>query len=289
MRFAVGFGPVGGSDVGGINGYAGVPPMPGLGAHYEVLVACRGEPDPQTGYFMDIKTIDRAVRSVMVPVIAASLRRAALGTGGSPAELGTDPNSVLAGLVAPLNDQLGGTLSWVRWMLTPTFGVEMAPTSPAVQGAASAAGSAPSPTATLCQRFEIAAAHRLHTPALSDEENRRYFGKCNNPSGHGHNYVIEVRVRVPVGPGRSVMPLDAIERAVDRAIIQPYDHTHLNLDTKAFASPGGLNPSVENISMVFFEALAREIASASGGAASLQCVTVFETEKTSSTYPALGG
>src|SRR6185503_7401925 len=50
----------------------------------------------------------------------------------------------------------------------------------------------------LSQCFEFSAAHRLHVPALSDEENRRTFGKCNNPRGHGHNYQVEVTVAGPV-------------------------------------------------------------------------------------------
>ena len=271
------------------NGYAGVPAMHALGAHYELLVACRGTPDPATGYFMDIKLIDRAVRAHAVPRIAAAVH--AVAHPGPNSAAPHDPADVLATIIAPLNQALHGTLAWARWMLTPTYGVQM-----------SVSPNAASPVAAIIsQRFEIAAAHRLHTPSLTDEQNRAFFGKCNNPSGHGHNYIIEPRVRVPVGPAASTTSastsasssvptvprfgLAQLEHAVDAAIIQPFDHKHLNLDTPEFG-PDGLNPSVENISMVFFRRLAPVIAAASAGTAALQSITVFETEKTSSTYPA---
>jgi 6-pyruvoyltetrahydropterin/6-carboxytetrahydropterin synthase len=141
-------------------------------------------------------------------------------------------------------------------------------------------------TALLRQRFEIAAAHRLHAPALTDEQNRAYFGKCNNPSGHGHNYIIEPCVAVPTGAqaGNGVFTAARLEQLVDQAIIQPYDHTHLNIDTAAFdqTKPSGVNPSVENIARIFFEALA-PLVSASG--ATLKNIRVWETEKTSASFP----
>lgn len=131
------------------------------------------------------------------------------------------------------------------------------------------------------QRFEIAAAHRLAVLTKSDAENREVFGKCANPHGHGHNYVIEPCVEIQV----SAAGLTAVdlERAVDEAIIQPFDHKFLNVECAEFdQSRGGVNPSVENISRVFYERLRPLI---EGAGARLRHVTVWETEKTSSTYP----
>ena len=134
--------------------------------------------------------------------------------------------------------------------------------------------------AILRQRFEFAAAHRLHVPSLSDDENRRLFGKCNHPSGHGHNYVVEPAVAVPTG--MPAFALADLERLTHERVIERFDHKHLNLDTSEFGV-GGLNPSVENIARVCFDLL-RESVHAAGG--ELVAVTVWETEKTCAAYPA---
>ncbi len=135
------------------------------------------------------------------------------------------------------------------------------------------------------QRFEIAAAHRLHVPSMSDEANRAAFGKCNNPRGHGHNYVIEPAVEVAIAPSANAFSLATLERLVDEHILKPYDHTHLNEDTRAFnIAAGGVNPSVENIAKVFYEALAPAVKAT--GTARLRSIRVWETEKTSAEYGA---
>lgn len=250
------------------NGFAGVPAMRGLGRHYELEITCRGDADPQTGYFLDIKFIDKAARQAVIPHITAACH-------DTPH---ADPAQVLAGTLSGLNAALGGTLVSIRWMLSPFYSVELAMTTPNAANPA---------TATLRQRFEIAAAHRLHAPSLGDEANRAFFGKCNNPSGHGHNYIIEPAVSVPLsGTDAGRFSLAMLEQLVDRAIIQPFDHKHLNIDCPEFnqSLPGGVNPSAENIARVFYDKLAPLI-SASGTGATLQSVRLWETEKTSAMYP----
>lgn len=141
-------------------------------------------------------------------------------------------------------------------------------------------------TALLRQKFEIAAAHRLYVPELSDEENQRLFGRCANPSAHGHNYIIEPCVRVPVEQGGTPrFGLADLERATLASLIEPFDHRNLNVDCPQFdRAKGGVNPSVENISRVFYGLLAPAIA-AHGHGVELASLTVWETEKTCSTYP----
>lgn len=134
--------------------------------------------------------------------------------------------------------------------------------------------------AIVAERFEFSASHRLHCPGRTDEENRRLFGKCNHPSGHGHNYRIEVAVRVPTGAGAPGIPEELIERVARREVLDRFDHRHLNIDCPEFA---GINPSVENIARVCHGLL--EPALRADGA-ELYRVTVWETEKTSATYPA---
>lgn len=247
------------------NGYAGVPAMRGLGRYYELVVRAAGPIDPVTGYFINIKEIDRAVRATAIGAITAACRR-------SP---NSDPASVLAHAAPALDRELRGALIGITWRLSPYYGVEVL--------------KADTSTALLRQRFEFAAAHRLHADALSAEQNRVVFGRCNNPSGHGHNYVVEPCVAVPLGGAGDPAPafgLPEIERAVMETVVDRFDHTHLNLDTGEFASSSGLNPSVENIARVCFDLLAPAIHAASGGRASLRHITVWETEKTCCTYPA---
>src|SRR6185503_14035284 len=92
------------------------------------------------------------------------------------------------------------------------------------------------------QSFEFSAAHRLHVEGLDDATNRRIFGKCNNPTGHGHNYRVDVTVVVALDD-QARLTLRDLERIVAEQVIDRFDHKHLNRDTAEFAS---VNPSVEN-------------------------------------------
>ncbi|MBN2560670.1 MAG: 6-carboxytetrahydropterin synthase [Phycisphaerae bacterium] len=127
------------------------------------------------------------------------------------------------------------------------------------------------------QCFEFSASHRLHVTSMSDEENMRYFGKCNNPSGHGHNYRVEVTVMGEVSEqtGR-VIALPALEDVVKREVVDRFDHKHLNADTVEFAS---VNPSVENIAKTIWGLVHDKLAPAR-----LHRVKVWETAKTYAEY-----
>ncbi len=85
------------------------------------------------------------------------------------------------------------------------------------------------------RRYEFAASHRLHSEQLSTEENRRLYGKCNNPYGHGHNYVVEVSVRGPIdeATGRAV-DTALLDGLVRREVVQPFDHHNLNTEVDVF-------------------------------------------------------
>lgn len=86
------------------------------------------------------------------------------------------------------------------------------------------------------RRYWFAASHRLHAAPLAAEENRRIFGKCNNPFGHGHNYVIEVSARGPLdaATGRAV-DTALLDGLVARQVLAPFGHRNLNADVEAFA------------------------------------------------------
>ena len=84
---------------------------------------------------------------------------------------------------------------------------------------------------SVTRRYRFCAAHRLHTDRLSPEENLVAFGKCNNPNGHGHNYVVLVTVKGtgPTTTGGGV-DLDWLDRTVAEQVVTRFDHHDLNQD-----------------------------------------------------------
>ena len=105
----------------------------------------------------------------------------------------------------------------------------------------------------LTKRVHFCASHRLHSPEFSDEENRRIYGACNNPRGHGHNYVLDVTLAGTPDPRTGmIMDLKEIGRVVRERIVDEVDHRHLNHDVPWLA---GVIPTVENLIREFWRAL----------------------------------
>lgn len=100
---------------------------------------------------------------------------------------------------------------------------------------------------------EFNAAHRLHSIRLSDEENVRIFGKCNNPHGHGHNYELAVTVRGPVDEETgTVIDMGRLDDILQQEVVDRYDHRHLNHDLEEFRS---VNPTSEELLRVIWKRL----------------------------------
>ena len=101
------------------------------------------------------------------------------------------------------------------------------------------------------------AAHRLHNPSLSDTENAKIFGKCNNANYHGHNYDLTVKLtgEVDVTTGY-VYDMKLLSEIIKENILDRFDHKNLNLDVKEFE---GLNPTAENIAITIYEILKSKI------------------------------
>ena len=105
----------------------------------------------------------------------------------------------------------------------------------------------------LGRRYRFSASHRLHSLKLSEEENRRVYGKCNNPHGHGHNYVVEVSVSGTVDPVTGMIAnLADLDSFVEREVIEPFDHKSLNEDVAAFRENV---PTTENVCREIFARL----------------------------------
>ncbi len=137
------------------------------------------------------------------------------------------------------------------------------------------------------EKFSFAAGHKLWNDQFSKKRNLEIFGKCANPAGHGHNYVVEVTIKVSGVGGRGSGIRDQgsgirdfcigdFERVVNDQLIKMLDHRNLNVDVAEFAKT---IPTVENIAAF---AWARLVGKFSGAA--LACVTVWETDKTRCSY-----
>lgn len=116
------------------------------------------------------------------------------------------------------------------------------------------------PVVTVTRRLKFNAAHRVFNPAFSDVQNRETFGKCNNPHGHGHNYVLDVSVEGEVNPDTGyVMDLSRLKDLVEREIVDAVDHHHLNIDVPFMQ---GTIPTAENLVIAFWRILAPTVAPA---------------------------
>lgn len=123
------------------------------------------------------------------------------------------------------------------------------------------------------------AAHRLNNSNWSDEKNAEIFGKCNNPNFHGHNYDLTVKViGYPNEETGYVIDTKVLSKIIKEKVIDRFDHKNLNLDVIEFKE---LNPSAENIAMVIYNLLKKEI----DPELDLK-VILFETERNYVEYPA---
>jgi 6-pyruvoyltetrahydropterin/6-carboxytetrahydropterin synthase len=104
----------------------------------------------------------------------------------------------------------------------------------------------------LTRRYRFSASHRLDTPALSADENRKLYGKCNNPFGHGHDYVLDVTVAGSPDESGQIVGREALDRLVAERILARFDHRNLNVE---IAELRGVVPTTESLAVVISEAL----------------------------------
>lgn len=230
---------------GARNGFGGVPAVSSLLSRWIALqVTLEGTPDAHSSYLRNIKEIDEVARRRAIPFLAAAKRFADLRT----------LHGELAGAWP------GAELHSLRLQMSPCFAIETRSTE--------------LPMMRLSQKFEFSASHRLHNPALDESANRRTYGKCSNPHGHGHNYELEVTLRGEPDANGLLMPITDFERVVIERVIERLDHKNLNVEVSEFAK---VIPSVENIARVIHDMLCPHLKTAT---ASLATVTVWETPKT---------
>lgn len=239
------------------NGYGGFPSLTGFGPYLSLDVTLSGPLDPVSNYLLNIKQIDATIRDRGIPAVAAAV------------DSGRDtPPRLVNRLFQKLEAWPPLTLDELTLHLSPFLSVSIRASE--------------QPMIRLSQKFEFSATHRLHNPKATEEENRRIFGKCNNPHGHGHNYQVEVTLVGRPDASGLLIDIPAFERIVATTLIDRFDHKNLNIEVPEFRE---LIPSVENIAMTAYRMLKPKLSSERTRLAS---VTVWETPKTWCEYSEAG-
>ena len=227
------------------------------GHNYTLDVSVKGKIDSKTGILVNIKEIDRIVKQKVVQVLDRKYINKQI------ARFGTQP-ATLENLTQFVADELRSEmpaevwLSAIRLEATPTlFATWKAPAQTKAPLGIQNSEEKETASMLMTRAYEFSASHRLHSPHLSDADNRDLFGKCNYDNGHGHNYEVEITVHGPLEArtGRVIDP-DMLDSIVNSRVLDRYDHRHFNYDVPEFA---GLVPSAEVITRVIWEQLEAHI------------------------------
>ena len=245
-------------DQAGYNSYAARPAGEGLAMFFSLVAEVTGEIDPQTGFVVNIVEIDSGIREAVVPVFSQRIRTAYAEARHIDY---TELAELLRDGAEKLTGRFGGAeLGRLTLNLTPFRKLSYHLREPEM--------------VYFSEKFEFAATHTLWSDKYSAEQNAEVFGKCANPAGHGHNYVVEVTVSTPAG--RHTLNTGQFERVVDQELIEPLDHKNLNTEIAEFEKT---NPTVENIAVFCWGRLVGKFQHGN-----LHCVTVWETDKTWCSY-----
>jgi 6-pyruvoyltetrahydropterin/6-carboxytetrahydropterin synthase len=242
-------------DDPGANSYASKPAGAGLSLFLQLTVELAGPVNPQTGFLINVADIDKAARELTVPVFAQRIRRDF--REGRHIALDTAAE-MLAAVWKPLDQRFRpARVSELILNLNPFRKMAMK-----------------ADTVYFSEKFEFAAMHKLWNDTFSEERNFAVFGKCANPAGHGHNYLVEVTVSNP--KNGSPFQIGKFEQVVDSELIALVDHKNLNVDVPQLA---GRIPTVENLAVFAWSRLAGKL-----DPARLYSVTVWESDRTYCTY-----
>lgn len=126
----------------------------------------------------------------------------------------------------------------------------------------------------ITRKFHFSASHKVSNPLWSEEENMKVYGKCANPGGHGHNYILEVTVAGEVDPKTGfVMDLKELNDLLEKDLMPRVDHRNLNTDVDFM---NGVNPTTENLAVKIWNEIEGNI---TNGTRRLYSIKLFETEK----------
>ena len=242
----------------GYNSYASKPAGEGLSIFLELSVEVTGPIDPTTGFVVNVSEIDKNVREFAVPIFNKRINQRFRQAKhiGLP-----EITDLLSSAWTQLTDKFGtAKLSELSLKLNPFRKI--------------AINSKDLNMVYFSEKFEFAAMHKLWNNDFSEQHNLEIFGKCANPTGHGHNYIVEITIQIPIA--RNDFRIGNFEKIVDKEFIKLVDHKNLNADVEKF---GKKNPTVENIVSLAWNQLIGKF-----DKAKLHRITVWETDKTYCSY-----
>ena len=246
------------ADPPGANAYTSKPCGPGLALYLELTVEIAGPVDPDTGFIVNVVDIDRAAREYAVPIFAERIRT----HYRAGQHIGLD---VLAQTLAQAGAALAGRFGAAQverliLKLNPYRKITMETNEAGVL--------------YFSEKFEFAAMHKLWNDTFSSERNFEVFGKCAHPTGHGHNYIVEVTVKT--APDPADFAVGRFQQTIDTELIDLVDHKNLNADLEAFRQA---IPTVENLAAFAWDRLVGKFNSAQ-----LHSITIWESDRTYCTY-----
>ena len=252
----------------GFNSFCSKPAGEGLSMFFELAVELAGQVQPATGFVVNVTDIDRIVRENVVPIFDRRIKedfrhRRHIGLA-VVAELLQSARDVLDDKFGARQPDLTqqASVSTLSLHLNPFRKIAIAPPD-----------SEDRKMLYFSEKFEFAATHRLWNPQFSRSRNLEVFGRCANPEGHGHNYIVEVTLKTPANED---FRIGDFQKTVHDCVIKHLDHKNLNADVAQFRHT---NPTVENLAVFAWEELVGKFSRGR-----LHCVTVWENDRTSSSY-----
>jgi len=243
----------------GFNSYASKPCGSGLSYYLALWVELAGVLDGDTGFVVNVSRIDQAVRSRAIPLFDQAIRQAACQSRGLSL-------NELCGLLGrawrPIQQVFAAMrLERLALELNPYRTIQLTAED--------------SDVFCFSEKFEFAAMHRLSNAAYDAATNVELFGKCANPAGHGHNYVLEVSVEKQAQQEPDDW-ISRFEQVVEEAFLALVDHKNLNVDVPGFET---VNPTVENLASFAWSKLVGKFSDCR-----LVNVTVWENDRTYCRY-----
>lgn len=243
----------------GYNSYASKPCGQGCGVYLALWVDLAGELDPDTGFVINVSQIDQVVRQNVVPLFSDTIQ-----TAYRDRQIPTPISLVLLLKQSwkTLREAFGPrSITQLRLDMNPYTQISIYSDEASMF--------------TYSEKFEFAAMHKLWNDQFDEAKNTELFGKCANPTGHGHNYILEVQIQCEYDSLKSDWKID-YQKVVKQEFLDLVDHKNLNCDVLEFTS---LNPTVENISFFAWQKLNEKFKNAD-----LSKITVWENDRTFCSY-----
>ncbi len=253
IRFSIN--PFSDTDPEGYNSFCSKPTAEGMALFFEICVELTGSVNPATGFIVNVADIDEVVGDFIVPLFGNKIRE--LYRQGVSIDLSYIV-TLLNDCWPLLNDKFhGAQLNKIALNLNPHRKVSIGDKD----------------MVCLSEKFDFAATHKLWNDDYDEQKNLEVFGKCANPAGHGHNYILEVTVSLNEKEHFSMVEF---ERMVDEHFLQLVDHKNLNAEVPEFKRT---IPTVENIAALAWDKLESKFTNAA-----LETINVWENDRTCCTY-----